>query len=138
MVLPRPSPGLVVRYEFLWAEDAETGTHHPADDHPCVVLLSVGTGDDARVLFAAVTHSEPSYGLEIPLAVRRSAGLDDRRQWVSLEQFNEDRWPLGLSQIPGKGGFVYGRLTEGFFRRLVGEAGAAIRRRRAALIRRSE
>lgn len=90
------------------------------------------------MLFAAVTHSEPALGLEIPPEVCRLAGLDRRRQWVSLDQFNEERWPLGLSEIPGKGGFVYGRLPEGFFRRLVEAARAAIAKRRAALIRRGD
>jgi hypothetical protein len=38
MPLPRPQPGLVICYEFLWSQEHEAGAAQGEKKRPCVVL----------------------------------------------------------------------------------------------------
>jgi hypothetical protein len=126
MPLPLPEPGLVVSYEFLWAEEAESGIVEGQKARPCV-LLSVRrdpkTGDTWTTV-VPITHAPPAdddEALELPSPLKRHLRLDMERSWIVLTELNHFAWPgFDLRQLPGRGGeFVYGQLSPGFYRTLI-------------------
>lgn len=135
MSLPKPLPGLVVHYSYLWADDAAEGRDEGIKVRPAAVVFAVdqpalkpqdikSSIPETRVYVLAITHSAPAAGnkaMEIPAAVCRSAGLDAARSWIVLSEFNEFVWPgFDLEIIPGRTPrtVAYGFLTPGFFARL--------------------
>lgn len=126
MSLPKPLPGLVIRYNYLWARDAAQGREEGVKGRPAAIVMAIdapGTSM-ARVYVLPITHSAPAKGteaIEIPAAVCRSAGLDEARSWVILSEFNEFVWPgFDLVVVPGRTPrtMAYGFLTPGFFKSL--------------------
>ncbi|MGO9483407.1 MAG: hypothetical protein ACLPX9_02315 [Rhodomicrobium sp.] len=123
MKIPSPLPGLVLRYNYLWADDAARGREEGTKDRPAAIVMAVQRGgtDEFRVFALPVTHSPPQHGthaLEIPAAVLRAAGLDAERSWIVLSEFNEFLWPgFDLRFIPGTEPrrVAYGFLPPGFF-----------------------
>ena len=121
MSLPTPLPGLVIRYSYLWADDAAAGYEDGDKDRPVAIVMAVAHPGETRVYVLAITHSAPMAGteaMEIPPAVCHIAGLDAARSWVVLSEFNEFVWPgFDLAPIPGRSPrtMAYGFLTPGFF-----------------------
>jgi hypothetical protein len=72
MSLPVPRPGLVIRYSYLWAREADQGQEEGVKDRPCAVVLVVfDEPDRPRVRVLPITHTapaDPRDGLEIPPA----------------------------------------------------------------------
>lgn len=123
MSLPKPAPGLVLRYGYLWADDAAAGMD-AGKDRPAAIVMTVIRDAETRVLVLPITHATPTTGteaMEIPAEVRRRAGLDAAPAWVVLSEFNEFVWPgYDLALIPGRApaSMAYGFLTPGFFDQL--------------------
>lgn len=124
MTFPAPKPGLVLRYNYLWATDAARGQEEGGKDRPAAAVVMVVRregADDFRVFALPITHSPPASGvdaLEIPAAVKRTAGLDAAPSWVVLSEFNEFLWPgFDLRFVPGANPrtVAYGFLPSGFF-----------------------
>lgn len=139
MTLPAPAPGLVVRYDYVWAREngADTGKHRPA----CIMAAVERTDRRIEVVLIPITHSAPNgetVGIEIPAAARRLLGLDDERCWAIISEFNVDHWPsAGLSRVPGKrGAFAYGLMPLGTFRKLRSGLTRQIQMRRAKRVNR--
>jgi hypothetical protein len=40
--LPRPEPGLVLSYSYLWHTEHEEGREEGVKDRPCVIVVVVG------------------------------------------------------------------------------------------------
>jgi hypothetical protein len=97
MALPEPKPGLVIRYSYLWNDEAERGRDEGRKDRPCVVILAVQTVNGQTVVTVApTTHTPPSApgeAVEIPPAVKQRLGLDDQRSWVVTTEVNRFAWP---------------------------------------------
>jgi hypothetical protein len=123
VTLPPPQPGLVIRYSYLWAQDAAQGREEGTKERPAAVVLVVSPPSVAlpRVYLLPITHSLPAKGvesLEIPPDVARKARLDAGRSWIILSEFNEFLWPgFDLALVPGRTPPTvgYGYLTPGFF-----------------------
>jgi hypothetical protein len=124
MKLPAPTPGLVVRYSFLWSHERDSGRDEGAKDRPCAIVVAVRTQAGAtRVILAPITHrppADPSDSIEIPTSVRRALGLDSTPQFLRLDELNRFIWPgYDLRPIPGHDGDVaYGMLPQALFERL--------------------
>ena len=126
MSLPPPSPGLVIRYNYLWASEAAKGLEEGAKDRPAAIVMALkqAEGEETHVYVLPVTHSLPLAGtdaLEIPADVCRAAGLGAARSWVVLSEFNEFVWPgFDLRLIPGRTPrtIAYGFLRPGFFTKM--------------------
>ena len=79
MSLPAPLPGLIIRYRYLWADDAAAGVEDGDKERPAAVVMAVhlpGT-KAARVFVLPVTNAAPARGteaMEIPASACRSAG----------------------------------------------------------------
>lgn len=97
MSLPKPEPGLVIRYSYLWVREHREGREEGTRDRPFAIVLTSRHHDgETQVLVVPVTHSPPENfadALELPLAVKRHLGLDSERSWVVLSESNLFDWP---------------------------------------------
>ncbi|HTW72988.1 MAG TPA: type II toxin-antitoxin system PemK/MazF family toxin [Acetobacteraceae bacterium] len=98
MALPRaPFPGLIVRYAFLWSDEAQQGRSEARKDRPCVIVVAVRRQSDSRfrVRVLPITHTpqRPDRAVALPAKVKRHLGLDDEASWIVLDEANEFVWP---------------------------------------------
>lgn len=141
MPLPRPEPGLVIHYQYLWRHEHDAGNEDGSKRRPCAIIVAVANRDgQIETVVAPITHrapSPPSAGVEIPLKVKRYLGLDDHRAWIITTDLNVFLWPgVDVYPVPGAipGTFAYGYLPPALFeeikRRIVaaGAHGTATRR----------
>ena len=123
MTFPKPQPGLVIRYSYLWAEEFERGLEEGSKDRPCAILLSVKSEDGEQIVTVLpVTHSppkNPDQAVEIPSATKRRLGLDDQRSWIVLTESNRFIW-LGPDLRPltsgDARGVAFGLLPAALFK----------------------
>lgn len=122
MPLPKPVPGLVIRYSFLWSHEAKAGSEDGSKDRPCAVLLATTTkSGDEIVTVLPVTHTPPAderLAVEIPAGTKARLGLDDARSWIVLSEANRFQWPgPDLRPVPGDAdaNVAYGLLPAGLY-----------------------
>jgi hypothetical protein len=120
VALPDPKPGLIVRYDYLWSQEAAAGRDQGKDRPACLVAASDSLTRPRYVVLLPITHSTPdagTIGIEIPSKVKQAIGLDDAPSWVIVSEYNVDEWPnAGLSPIPGRpGNLGYGFIPPGLF-----------------------
>ncbi len=120
MPIPEPSPGLVVRYDYLWSREAAAGRTQGKDRPACIVAASDSETMPRFVVLLPITHSPPlcdAVAIAIPAKVRQAIGLDDDSSWVVVSEYNVDEWPnAGLMPVPGKPDvFAYGFIPPGLF-----------------------
>lgn len=139
MPLPKPEPGLVIRYDYLWQSEKPrtSGKERPA----CLVATLDDEADPQLVLILPITHTRPkaeTVGIEIPSTVKRHLGLDDTRSWIIISEANVDFWPnAGLAPLPGKRGvYAYGFLPPNLFEKVRADFLELFEKRRAKLVRR--
>jgi hypothetical protein len=136
---------LVIRYSFLWREDALEGRQEGRKDRPCaIVLATTNKAQECIVLVLPVTHSPPArldLAVEIPAVTKRRLGLDGERSWIVVTDANRFVWP-GPDLRPGVGGdeasIAYGSLPRSLFHEVRGKFTRAIEARLAAVVRRTE
>lgn len=123
MSLPRtPFPGLIVRYSFLWSDEAAQGRTEGRKDRPCVVVLAVRreSGSSMRVRVVPITHAphDPERSVAVPPKLKRHLGLDADASWIVLDEANEFVWP-GVDLRPisraKRGVWTYGTLPNDLF-----------------------
>jgi len=143
--LPVPEPGLVIRYSYLWASEAQLRREEGVKDRPCAIVLVVrNEADDLIVRVLPVTHSppnDPQEALEMPAATKARLGLNAERSWVVLTESNEFAWPGPdlRPAVPGDAGSVaFGFLPPRFFRALRDRLVELHRQRRHARVSRTE
>lgn len=145
MRLPRPEPGLVIRYSYLWLEEHRQGREEGAKDRSCAIVVAVtDDGGETRVTVLPVTHtppSDPASAIEIPQQTKIRLGLDSERSWIVLSEGNEFLWPgPDLRPVPGANvsTIAYGFLPPRFFDVVRQRFSDLARRRRARSVPRSE
>lgn len=122
MPLPRPEPGLVIHYQYLWQHEHEAGDDEGSKQRPCAIVVAI-TDHNGRIetVVAPITHrppQPPAAGVEIPLNVKRHLGLDDQRFWVITTDLNVFEWPgVDIHPVPNApaGTFDYGFLPPALF-----------------------
>ena len=123
MALPRaPFPGLIVRYAFLWSNEAQAGRTEARKDRPCVVVLATRRLTDGRVRVRVVPITRAPHDTDrsvaLPLKVKRHLGLDRDASWIVLDEANEFVWP-GVDLRPiartRPGLWTYGVLPKELF-----------------------
>lgn len=141
MPLLEAKPGLVVRYDYLWSDEAAAG-HDSGKDRPaCLVAASDSQVRPRFVILLPITHTRPSgdtVGVEIPPKVKVSLGLDDAPSWVIVSEHNIDEWPsAGLSPIPGSPGVLaYGFIPPALFQKIKANFLDLARARKSSTVRR--
>lgn len=94
MIPQTPQAGMVLRYSFLWAHEAERGQAEGAKDRPVVVLILMADGEEAVVAPIATVPSEAGApAIEIPPRARAHLGLDADQCWISMATLNRFVWP---------------------------------------------
>ncbi len=137
MSWPPPRPGLVIRYSYLWTDEAASGRDEGIKDRPCAVVLSVDGEAGTRVYVLPVTHTPPTRdrsAIELPPRVQARLGLDEERSWVVVTEANSFMWPgPDLRPIPGRGveSIAYGYLSPSLFTAIRDAFVAEVRSRRA-------
>ena len=141
MALSPPDPGLVIRYDYLWVEEAAAGRDQGKDRPACLVAVRDLATQPRFVVILPITHSAPAapvVGIEIPPRVRQSIGLDDSPCWVIVSEHNVDEWPnAGLSPIPGqKDVYAYGFVPPGLFAQIKARFIELARAKKSASVKR--
>jgi hypothetical protein len=142
---PTPEPGLVIRYSYLWAEQAHLGQEEGTKDRPCAIVLAVRRSEnDLQVVVLPVTHSPPpdaSAALELPASTKMRLGLDAHRSWIVFSEYNQFRWPgPDLRMVPGRGpdSSAYGVLPKSLTEMLIRKFAQRARQGKAARTVRTE
>lgn len=117
---PLPFIGAVVRYGYVWAEDASSG--RPATkDRPVLIVDVHAVPERTIVSVCPITHmppAVPSAVIELGEArVRRRAGLDDDPQRIVCSEINEFDWPSPEVVPSLLGDLILGRMDDEVTRR---------------------
>jgi hypothetical protein len=145
VALPKPVPGLVIRYSYLWHSEYRQGRDEGQKDRPCAIIaaIRVDQDGDARVLVLPVTHSPPDHpdlAVEIPAKVKQRLRLDGARSWVVLSEWNEFVWPgPDLRRLPNadESSVAYGMAPPSLYAIIRDRFLALARSRAAARVRRT-
>jgi hypothetical protein len=145
VALPKPVPGLVIRYSYLWHREHLEGRDEGQKDRPCAIIASIQTDQagDIRVLTLPITHTPPdktSLAIEIPEKVKQRLGLDDARSWVVLSEWNDFIWPgPDLRRLPNSddASVAYGMLPPRLFAEIRDEFLKAVKTKGAKPVRRT-
>lgn len=132
---------MVLRYDYLWSQEAIQGRQQGKDRPTCLVAASDSRINPSYVVLLPITHSRPTgdtIGIEIPDKVKKAIGLDDEPSWVIVSDYNIDEWPnAGLGQIPGKSGvYSYGFLPPSLFATVKSKFTQLVREKRARSVKR--
>lgn len=125
MPLPKPHPGLVISYSYLWTSEAEQGQEEGIKNRPCAIVLSRQVIEDEHmVTVVAITHTppdDPETAIELSPDLKQHLKLDDLPSWIVLDEVNHFIWPgPDLRPIPNSDppSFSYGVLPPNFFRKM--------------------
>lgn len=142
---PKPVPGLVIRYSYLWASEYDAGREEGRKDRPCAIIVAVETDEGTTsVVVLPISHSPPGSGepaIEVPQDTKRRLGLDDQQSWVVLSEANQFIWPgfdLRFSKPGDASSVAYGELPANFFRDLRTAFAKAFREKRARFVPRTQ
>ena len=145
MSLPKPTPGLVVRYSYLWREEHLKGQEEGVKDRPCAIIMVVtNENDDQTVTVLPITHTPPHQAddaIEIPAATKRRLGLDDERSWVVLTEANRFIWPgpdLRPARQDDLNSVAFGLLPDGLFNQIRDSFIAKVRAGKLSRVSRTE
>ena len=125
MALPEPQPGLVIRYAYLWRDEARRGRDEGVKDRPCVIVHATREAHaQVIVTVAPITRADPRApedAVTLPAATKRRLGLDAQPSWIITTEVNRFRWP-GPDVRPVESTpplrFAYGMLPAALFRQL--------------------
>ena len=142
MAFPIPQPGQVIRYTYLWWNEARTGRQDGAKDRPCGIVLTRLTDAGRTVAYVLpITHTPPlknENGVEIPPATKRRLGLDAERSWIITTELNQFTWPGPDIRPTASGDYVYGYLPEQLMRLVLDQVRQHARDKRLKSVPRTE
>ena len=145
MRLPKPDPGLVVSYDYLWRHEERLGRDGGRKTRPCAIVVSVtDENGESVVMVAPITHArpeDPDTAIPLPPRVKRHLGLDDQPSWIIADEVNRFVWPgpdLRPVSPKSKSKFEYGILPVDIFDRLRRRILALNKERRLRIVTRSE
>ena len=144
MPLPRPAPGLVIAYAYLWRHERRRGREEGVKSRPCAIVLTVATAaGDLVVTAAPITRRKPAdarAAVALSPKVKRHLGLDDDASWIVADEVNRFVWPgPDLRPVSARHAdrFDYGFLPADVFAELRAKIVAVYRSRGLAVVRRS-
>lgn len=142
MELCLPQPGQVIRYAYLWWNEARAGRQDGTKDRPCgIVLTRLTKGGHTAVYLLPITHTppiKPEDGIEIPQATKQRLGLDTERSWIVTTELNQFTWPGPDIRPTASGEYLYGYLPEKLMRVVLEKVKEHARSKRLTTIPRTE
>ena len=145
MSLPKPVPGLVISYSYLWSDEHRQGVEEGRKNRPCAIVAARRIVEGREVVTVVpITHSpptDPADAIEMPAPLKAHLGLDDMPSWVLVSETNDFLWPgPDLRPIPGSSPsrFHYGMLPPRFYVYLRDRILQAHARRRLRQVQRTE
>jgi hypothetical protein len=141
MSWPKPEPGLVIRYSYLWRREADAGREEGVKDRPCAIILATEIVDGETVVYVLpITHAAPlaaDDAIELPQATKMRLGLDYDRSWIVISEGNSFVWPgPDLRPVPG-GTAAYGLLPRAVFNTVRTRFLDRIRARQSGVVKRT-
>lgn len=130
---PKPHPGLVIRYAYLWLEDANRGRIEGQKHRPCAIVVAVQRGTEEAefvVTVAPITRKKPKNpdeAIALTAATRRRLGLGSEPNWIMATELNSFYWPGPDLRLTTRGSVAYGELPAVVFealKRKILDAGA--------------
>lgn len=123
MEVPEPKPGMVIRYSYLWRDEAMRGRDEGVKDRPCAIVLAVKRGPRTRVVLAPITHTPPepdSGAVELPAQTAKRIGLDEEPQWIVTREVNSFTWPgPDIRPVSEGGPWLFGQLPYGLAKQAI-------------------
>jgi hypothetical protein len=145
VAFPTPVAGLVIRYSFLWREEAARGLEDGSKDRPCaVILVTQGDQDEQIVTVLPVTHAPPAdmaLAVELPHATKQRLKLDDERSWIVVTDANRFVWPgpdLRFTKPGDASSGAYGLLPPAIYNEMRDKFLAAVQSRKTGAVTRTE
>ncbi len=145
MSLPKPVPGLVISYSYLWSDEHGQGIEEGRKNRPCAIVAARRIVEGREVVTVVpITHSppaDPTDAIEMPAPLKAHLGLDDMPSWVLVSETNDFLWPgPDLRPVPGSSPsrFHYGMLPPRFYAYLRDRILQAHARRRLRKVQRTE
>jgi len=140
VAVPRPEPGLVVHFDYLWSGDAADGREEGRYPRPCAIVLSSRMEEgETFVVLMPITHSPPRDGqaaIEIPPRVKAHLGLDSERSWIVIDEVNQTGWPgFDLRPTPD-GRDAYGFIPPRLFEQILAGVRRLARSRAVRVVKR--
>src|SRR3954447_22342893 len=93
---PKPEPGMVLSYSYLWNREHIKGETEGRKDRPSVVVLVTNRTPGDVVYVLPTSTSNPKDGdpwtIEIPQSIKNRLKLDERRSWINVTEFNIFAW----------------------------------------------
>lgn len=137
-----PQPGQVIRYAYLWWNEARDGREHGVKDRPCgVVLTRISKAGNTVAYVLPITHTPPltnEDGIEIPQSTKRRLGLDAERSWIITTELNQFTWPGPDIRPTSSGDYLYGYLPEKLMRLVLEQVRQHTRRELLKSVTRTE
>lgn len=120
-----PRNGTVIRYAYLWRDEARRGRDEGRKDRPGTVILARQEPRSGLcyVFVLPISHSPPTspeIALEISADESRTMGLDGEPAWLICNELNQFLWPgFDLRPVPGSDPptHVYGMMPPGLYER---------------------
>lgn len=145
MSLPKPVPGLVISYSYLWLDEHKEGLEEGRKNRPCAIVAArrFVEGRDV-VTVVPITHlppADPDDAIEMPATLKAHLGLDHLPSWIMISETNDFLWPgPDLRPLPGSSPsrFHYGMLPPRFYAHLRHRILQAHARRRLYQVKRTE
>jgi hypothetical protein len=139
--LPEPEAGMVVRFNYQWADENQPHKDRPA----CVIFVRVCpdprlTSSDSEfvkeVTYLPITTKPPTNGqpsLKIPDQICSHLGLPEQ-SWIIISECNVQYWPADLARVPGRAGdWLYGFISPRFFRKIRDALVVELKKQRVAM-----
>jgi hypothetical protein len=130
---------MVIRYAYLWADEAASGRDEANKDRPTLVLaVAVSAGE---VMVVAITHAPPSKATDavpFPTHLKAALGLDDDPAWIVTTEANAFGWSgPDIRPVPNRkpASPIYGKVPAGLLKE-VAISFLANRKRQARTVKR--
>jgi hypothetical protein len=143
MPMPRPEPGLVIGYSYLWRAEADGGAEDARKPRLSAVVF-VTADEGGRTVNGAPDHASDSAPKKRchrnSFSNQEAARPRGERSWVIVTEANEFVWP-GPDLMPigrGRTNFAYGYLPPALFRMIRDAFVANWRRGARRTVKRSE
>jgi hypothetical protein len=142
--LPEPEAGMVVRFNYQWADGNQPHKDRPA----CVIFVRARPDprvppeaqDDLsfvkEVTYLPITTKPPrtdQAAIRVPHQVSKHLKLPEE-SWIIISECNVQYWPNDLARVPGSAGeWLYGFVPPRFFRKIRDELIGELKKQRVAL-----